>query len=101
MPSGRPRRSNHRGVGGARVRGLPSVSRLTIRPTTRVPLARSGRLGEALRASREALSDIERQLEALLRAVRAPSGRPDADAPDRLGHAARRADAALGRLADA
>ena len=54
-----------------------------------------------MRASREALADIEQQLEALLRAVRVPAGRPDAGAPDRLCHAARRAGAALGRLADA
>ena len=54
-----------------------------------------------MRASREALADIEHQLDALLRAVRAPAGRPDAGAPDRLGHAARRAGAALGRLAGA
>jgi hypothetical protein len=54
-----------------------------------------------LRASREALSDIQGQLDALLSAVRAPAGRPDPDAADRLRRATKRAGAAMNRLAEA
>jgi hypothetical protein len=57
-------------------------------------------LGEALRASREALGDIQRQLDALLDAVRTPAGRPVPDAADRLALATRRAGVAMDRLAD-
>ena len=84
-----------------RTRAAPPHSRLTIRrpdgPT--LPLTRPGRLGEALREGREALADIQAQLDALLAALRGSAGSPpDAGAPDRLHRAARRADDALGRL---
>lgn len=52
-----------------------------------------------MRASREALVDIQRQLDALLTAVRAPAGRPAADAADRLHRAGKRAGVAMSRLA--
>ncbi len=54
-----------------------------------------------LRRGREALSDIEGQLEALLAMLADPRPRIDADAPERLAGAARRAGtapAALDRL---
>ena len=57
------------------------------------------RLTDALRASRQALSDVQRQLDALLAAVRAPTGRPEADAADRLHRATKRAGSAMNRLA--
>lgn len=73
---------------------------MTVRRPARAPLARSLGLGDALRASREALSDIQHQLDALLKAVRAPHGQPAPDAPDRLRLAARRAGSAFDRLTD-
>jgi hypothetical protein len=78
-------------------RKLPPRSRLTLRPQPSAPLHRAGGLVEALRHSREALADVERQLESLLAAVRTAKG-PDADAADRLHRAARRAGAAVDRL---
>ncbi|MEO5770085.1 MAG: hypothetical protein ABIS92_17145 [Polyangia bacterium] len=60
-----------------------------------------GRLGDALRASREALLDIQRQLDSLLLAVRAPGGRPAVDSADRLRRATKRAGTAIHRLASA
>jgi hypothetical protein len=62
------------------------------------PLARSGQLAAALRSSREALSDIQEQLDALLAVLRDPAAAPDAGAPDRLRGAARQADSALAAL---
>ena len=100
MPTGRPRRSTRSDAAVDRARALPSRSRLTIRRSARAPLAHSVSLGEALRASREALSDIGRQLDALLVAVRAAEGRPASDAPDRLRVAARRAGNAFHRLSE-
>lgn len=79
---------------------MPSRSRLTVRAAPRAPLARNPRLGEMLRTGREAIADIERQLDALLVAIRAPAGVPDAEAADRLHRATRRAGAALARLRD-
>jgi hypothetical protein len=58
------------------------------------------RLIDALRASREALNDIQGQLDALLSAVRAPAGHPETDAADRLRRATKRAGAAMNRLAE-
>ena len=94
--TGRPR---------ARAQGaLGSVSRLTVRSPGTAPrvgprVGHAVRLGEALRASREALGDIQRQLDVLLAAVRAPAGRPVPDAADHLARAARRAGVAMDRLA--
>jgi hypothetical protein len=56
------------------------------------------RIGEALRTSREALGDIERQLDMLLGALRSPAGLPDAGAPDRLRTATARAHQAIAKL---
>lgn len=78
-------------------RKLPARSRMTLRTQTNAPLTRTSGLAEALRHSREALIDVERQLEALLAAVRTASG-PDAEAADRLHRAAKRAGAAVERL---
>src|SRR5256885_8385779 len=52
----------------------------------------------ALRRGREALTDIEGQLDALMLQLREPSPRIDRDAPDRLAGAARRAHHALAAL---
>jgi hypothetical protein len=54
----------------------------------------------ALRRGREALSDIEGQLDGLMLLLREPSRRIDPEAPDRLAGAARRAHHALSALAD-
>jgi hypothetical protein len=55
-------------------------------------------MAAALRASREALTDIEGQLEALLAVLREPAGVPEATAPERLHGAARNAGSALAAL---
>jgi len=52
----------------------------------------------ALRSSREALLDIEGQLDALLVVLRDPSAAPDAGAPDRLRGATHHAGSALATL---
>jgi hypothetical protein len=67
--------------------GVPAQSRLT-----------APRAVAALRRTREALSRVQGQLDALLAAVRDPSRPLDADAPDRLVGAVREADAALASL---
>jgi hypothetical protein len=54
----------------------------------------------ALRKGREALMDIEGELDALMAVLREPTTRIDPEAPDRLAGAARRADSALAALAD-
>jgi hypothetical protein len=100
MPSARvPRPSVRR----RRARALPSVSRIILRPDPPAapPLGKSSRLVDALRASREALADIQGQLDELLAAVRAPAGRPEPDAADRLRRATKRAGTAVNRLAEA
>jgi hypothetical protein len=53
----------------------------------------------ALRRGREALSDIEGQLDLLMAALREPAGPIDPDAPDRLASTARKAHHALSALA--
>jgi hypothetical protein len=53
-----------------------------------------------LRRGREAVSDIEGQLDRLMDLLRAPEPSIDAAAPDRLASAARQADRALSALAD-
>jgi hypothetical protein len=55
----------------------------------------------ALRKSREALVDIQGQLDALLAALRNPDAAPDAGAPERLRSATRRAGSALAALGTA
>lgn len=79
---------------------MPAVSRMNARSQRAAPLGRAARLGDALRASREALVDIQRQLDGLLEAIRSPAGQPAPDAADRLHRATRRAGAAVDRLVD-
>jgi hypothetical protein len=52
----------------------------------------------ALRRSREALVDIENQLDDLLLNLRSPGARMDASAPDRLASAAGMANEAMAAL---
>jgi hypothetical protein len=75
--------------------------------TTRLQAARPPSPGRTLRRTvaelrrgREAVSDIEGQLERLMDLLRAPEPSIDAAAPDRLASAARQADRALSALAD-
>ncbi len=63
---------------------LPERSRIT-----------AGRTVAALRRSREALVDIENQLDNLLLNLRSPGTRIDAGAPDRLACAAGKANEAM------
>ena len=74
----------------------PARSRLTRRTQPSAPLRRD-RLKEALRSSREAVTDLERQLDSLLAALRA-SGVPALDDVDALRRATNRASAAVGKL---
>jgi hypothetical protein len=77
---------------------VPASSRVTLRREV-TSLPRSVDLAAALRCSREALLDIEGQLDALLAVLRDPAAAPDATAPDRLRGAARDAGTALASLA--
>ena len=61
------------------------------------PLARRDRLSEALRTSREAVTDMEKQLDALLAKLRSAE-LPRADDVDRLRRSATRAGTAVGKL---
>jgi hypothetical protein len=74
-------------------RGRSSGARAAARPSPR-------RTAAALRRGREALSDIEGQLDALMSMLKQPSPRIDPEAPDRLAGAARRAHHALSALGD-
>jgi hypothetical protein len=78
---------------------MPARSRLTVRQPDSAPLVRRDRdrLAEALRQSREAVSDIERQLASLLATLHAPEG-PQSEDLDRLRRASGRASAAMSRL---
>jgi len=76
---------------------VPASSRVTLRRET-TSLPRSVDLAAALRSSREALVDIQGQLDALLAVLRDPSAAPDAAAPDRLRGAARDAERSLRSL---
>jgi|SRR5579862_9845730 len=81
---------------------VPARSRLTVR-RSEAPLVRGSKLATALRSSREALLDLEGQLDALLAAVRSPRDPHDPIAvlqatSDRVSGATLAADAALGRL---
>jgi hypothetical protein len=74
---------------------------MTVR-RSRAPLYRQDPLAAVLRSSREALTDIEGQLDALLMALRDPGRALEAGAADRLSGAtldAGSAIAALGALA--
>ena len=96
-------RASSRPSGAAdRSRTLPARSALTLSrpPAAALRAQRQAGLGEALREGREALADIQSQLDALLIALRGPVG-PDLDAPDRLRRATRRAGEALARLVPA
>jgi hypothetical protein len=82
---------------GTRTRAIPARSRMTIRRHA-APLTRSGQLAEALRSSREALSDLQGQLDALLAALRDPDAPIDASAVDRLRGASHQAGVAVAAL---
>jgi len=71
---------------------------MTVRPRRQAPAGRAARLSDALRASREALGDIQRQLDSLLEAIRSEGGQPEPDAPERLQRATRRVGVAVERL---
>lgn len=73
----------------------PARSRLT-RAQPSAPLRRD-RLTEALRSSREAVTDLERQLDSLLAALRG-SGVPALGDVEDLRRATNRASAAVGKL---
>jgi hypothetical protein len=81
------------------MRAVPARSRMTVRRRrAEVPLPRTTQLAAALRSSREALSDLEGQLDALLAALRDPASTPDAAAAERLHGAARQAGSAMASL---
>jgi len=90
-------RRGRRNPSELRRRAVPARSRMTVR-RPEAPLLRSGQLAAALRSSREALSDIQDQLDALLAVLRDPAAAPDAGAADRLRGATRQADSALAAL---
>ena len=74
-------------------------SRVTVRRAgVGARLVRSTAMAAALRASREALTDIEGQLDALLATLREPAGVLEATAPERLQGATRSAGSALAAL---
>ena len=78
-------------------RSPPDQSRLTVRAPDNAPLVRRERLAEALRESREAVSDLERQLDALLASLR-QTGAPRREDVDSLHLATSRASAAMTRV---
>jgi hypothetical protein len=80
---------------GGRARAVPARSRMTVR-RSQAPLVRGSQLAAALRSSREALTDLEDQLDALLAAVR--GGGSVRAAADRVSGATADAGAALARL---
>jgi hypothetical protein len=73
---------------------------VTVRRTG-ASLLRSIDVAAALRTSREALVDIQGQLDSLLAALRDPGSAPDAAAPERLRGATRQAGSALAELGSA
>jgi len=89
-PSSRPVSSRPR-------RKPPARSRLTRRAQASAPLARRDRLKDALRTSREAVTDLQHQLDTLLAALRS-TGIPAIDDVDDLRRATNRASAAVGKL---
>ena len=90
-------RPKRRPVAPASRRKVPLRSRITLRRSTSAPLTRRDNLTEALRTSREAVSDLERQLDSLLAKLRSTEP-PRADDVDRLRRTATRASAAVSRL---
>lgn len=85
-------------VPGGRARSVPARSRMTVR-RSEAPFVRGTQLQAALRSSREALTDLEGQLDALLSAVRAPGvGAGLRAAAARVSGATLEADGALARL---
>lgn len=82
---------------GLRSRRVPSRSRVTVRRSG-APLVRSTSLAVALRDSRAALSSLEGELDAILKALRSAEGAPPATAADRLRGATRVAAAAVASL---
>lgn len=90
-------RPKRRSVASASRRKVPLRSRLTVRRPPSAPLARRDRLSEALRTSREAVSDLERQLDSLLAKLRGAE-LPRADDVERLRRTATHAGTAVGRL---
>src|SRR5436190_13048045 len=93
-------RTRRRSASPVRTRAIPARSRMTVaRKAEAAPLVRQSQLVAALRSSREALSAVEGQLEALLATLRDPGGAtPDAAVADRLQGATRRAGSALASL---
>jgi hypothetical protein len=77
---------------------VPARSRVTVRGPGSANLHRTVDVATALRTSREALQDIQGQLDALLTVLRNPTSAPDAGAPDRLRGATRHAGSALATL---
>lgn len=81
---------------------MPAASRVAVRRGAASlrgnANARDVDVATALRTSREALSDIEGQLDALLAALRDPAGALDKRAPDRLRGATQDAGTALASL---
>lgn len=90
-------RAPRRSVAPVSRRKVPLRSRLTLRRPPTAPLARRDRLTEALRTSREAVSDLEKQLDALLAKLRSAE-LPRTDDVDRLRRSAARAGTAVSRL---
>ena len=90
-----PRRSG--AAPGWRSRRVPPRSRVTVR-RREAPLVRSTSLATALRDSRTALSSLEGELDAILKALRSTDGAPAATAADRLHNATRTAAAAVASL---
>jgi hypothetical protein len=82
---------------GLRARAIPARSRVTVR-RSEAPLLRSATLAAALRDSRTALSQLQGELDAILTALRDPTGRPNEMAADRLHGATQAADAAIASL---
>jgi hypothetical protein len=70
---------------------------MTVR-RSRAPLYRQDPLAAALRSGREALTDIEGQLDALLTALRDPGRTLEGGAADRLSGATRDAGSAIAAL---
>jgi hypothetical protein len=81
---------------GRRARSVPARSRMTVR-RSEAPLVLTSQLQAALRSSREALTDLEGQLGALLAAVRGPGAQLRVVA-DRVSGATLDASAAMERL---
>jgi len=84
---------------------VPAASRVAVRRgaaslrgNAKVLATANAEISTALRTSREALTDIESQLDALLSALRDPAAALDKRAPDRLRGATQDAGTALASL---